>query len=149
MQRQLSKVTLSGGTGMTVKEFNIGDNVLIIYRQHKDDMKYVDRAIKDFINTGRTPISGTIISATMSDDLSYHGSPYYEYYYQVQGDDGKIYKTGPFATYGPMVVLMSKKSFLSRLKSRYTENDKKIAELTSENNKIRTLLSKVQMIGLC
>lgn len=134
---------------MTVKEFNIGDIVFIVYRQHRDDMKYIDRAIKEFINTGRTPISGRIISETLSDDLSYHGSPYYEYYYRVQGEDGKVYETGPFPVYGSSVVLISKKSFLSRLRSRYTDNSKKIAELASENNKIEPILSKAKMLGLC
>lgn len=36
-------------------------------------------------------ITGIVESYKMSDDLSYHGSPWYEEIYTVLGDDGKYY----------------------------------------------------------
>ena len=45
-------------------------------------------------------IKGKIISSKQSDDLSYHGSPWYEQIYTALGENGEEYK----ATYGSAVI---------------------------------------------
>jgi hypothetical protein len=47
-------------------------------------------------NPIQIPIIGVIIDTEMSDDLSYHGSPWYETIYTVKTPDGEIYR----GTYG-------------------------------------------------
>lgn len=132
---------------MVNKQFNIGDEVYILHRNKSNDYKYVGRAIRDFIASGSLPESGVITDCWQSDDLSHHGSPYYETYYKVRSKSGKVYSTGP--SYGGCgVELISKKSFILSINDRYKNNINKINELNTENVALKRLLDKARMIGM-
>ena len=80
-------------------------------------------------------IIGTIQSSKTSDDLSYHGSPWYEQIYEVIGEDGKQY----IGTYGRGVIgnsfFRTKEDHISVLKHRINENEQEILKLKEKNNK--------------
>jgi hypothetical protein len=46
-------------------------------------------------NKNKNLINGRVLKIEESEDLSHHGSPWYEECYTVKGDDGRIY----FGTY--------------------------------------------------
>lgn len=79
-------------------------------------------------------ITGVIESSEMSDDLSYHGSAYYEQIYKVFGDNGKIF----VCTHGMGVAcncyFRTKEEHISFLKCKITQNEQKIKELEEKNN---------------
>lgn len=60
----------------------IGDTVKIHHYVFKEDEKNV--------------VEGVVTNIEMSDDLSHHGSPWYEEVYTVKGNDGNTYQ----GTYG-------------------------------------------------
>ena len=72
------------------QKFNIQDKVYILPILSKNDYKSLDRAVKEFGETGNFPLRGIITKVWQSDDLSYHGSPLYETYYNIRGEDGKL-----------------------------------------------------------
>lgn len=80
-------------------------------------------------------IIGTIQSSKTSDDLSYHGSPWYEQIYEVLGEDGKRY----IGTYGRGLIgnsfFRTKEDHISVLKHRINKNEQEILKLKEKNDK--------------
>lgn len=79
-------------------------------------------------------VKGKIISSKESDDLSYHGSPWYEQIYTVLGEDGKEYK----ATHRMAVInntfIRTIEDHIGYIKLAMKENLKKIDDLKNKNN---------------
>jgi len=79
-------------------------------------------------------IIGTIQSSEISDDLSYHGSPWYEQIYEVLGEDGKIYR----GNYGRVLIgncfFRTREDHISVLKRRINNNEQEILKLKEKNN---------------
>ena len=97
----------------------IGTEVLIFNDGNDWDS---NQEIEDYIR-------GTIIKSEMSDDLSYHGSPWYEYYYTVVGENGREY----FGRYGS--YFKTEEGYIGYLESYIVDNEKQILKLEKENRK--------------
>ena len=91
---------------------------------------------------------GKIISSKESDDLSYHGSPWYETIYTVQDESGEEYT----ATYGRAVsgaaysAIRTVEDHVEKIKFKIENNEEIIEKTQSENNllheKIKELLGE-------
>lgn len=79
-------------------------------------------------------IIGTVQSSKTSDDLSYHGSPWYEQIYEVLGEDGNLY----IGTYGRGLIgnsfFRTKEDHISVLMRRINNNEQEISKLKEKNN---------------
>ena len=87
---------------------------------------------KQFMEGGRDDenyIIGIVQSSKISDDLSYHGSPWYEQIYEVLGEDGKRYR----GTYGSCWIgncfIRTKEDHISILRHRIINNEEEILKL--------------------
>lgn len=116
------------------EELNIGDEVLIFryireWGINQDDEHY---------------IRGSIVKSEMSDDLSYHGSPWCVMNYTVLGEDGTVY----FGNYKHPTLgnsfFMTQDDYIYYLERKITNNQKKILEINEENQKIRVMIENVQ-----
>lgn len=80
-------------------------------------------------------IIGTVHSSKTSDDLSYHGSTWYEQIYEVLGEDGKRY----IGTYGSGLIgnsfFRTKEDHISVLKRRINNNEQEILKLKEKNDR--------------
>lgn len=78
---------------------------------------------------------GTIESSEESDDLSYHGSPWYEQIYTVVGQDGKKY----IGCYGSGLIgrnfFRTKEDHIKVLEARIQMNEEKIVDIQNQNQK--------------
>jgi len=78
-------------------------------------------------------IIGTIQSSKTSDDLSYHGSPWYEQIYEVLGQDEKTY----IGCYGRGLIgnsyFRTIDDNINVLKSRITDNEQEILKIQEKN----------------
>lgn len=78
-------------------------------------------------------ISGIITSSKESEDLSYHGSPYFEQIYKVLGEDGKEY----YGTYGNGLVgnafFRTIADHTAYLESVISRNNQQIENLENKN----------------
>jgi len=78
-------------------------------------------------------ITGIIVSSKESEDLSYHGSPYYEQIYEVLGKDGKRYiGTYNFGVSGSY-VFRTREDHIKRLKALIDINNKEILKIKSKS----------------
>lgn len=79
-------------------------------------------------------IIGTIQSSKTSNDLSCHGSPWYEQIYEVLGEDGNLY----IGTYGRGLIgnsfFRTKEDHISVLMRRINNNEQEISKLKEKNN---------------
>lgn len=153
-QNKLSQIKINqyklGGIHMEQK-FNIQDKVYILPILSKNDYKSLDRAVKEFGETGNFPLRGIITKVWQSDDLSYHGSPLYETYYNIRGEDGKLYttKVEPYDTYfDGKARVVTHKQFINAVYRKLTANMEKIKELESNNQRYRNLVDKAKMAGI-
>lgn len=97
-------------------------------------------------------IHGIIKSSKTSDDLSYHGSSWYEQIYEVLGEDGKIY----IGTYGRGLIgnsfFRTKEDHIKILKCKISDNMKKIINLKEKNDnyiqEINDLETKLELSNL-
>ena len=80
-------------------------------------------------------IEGVVESSINSEDMSYHGSPWYVRIYTVIGADGKTYKATKKGLIGD--YLMTKDEYSKYLKDRIAVNNSKISELKNTNLKIK------------
>ena len=80
-------------------------------------------------------ISGVIKSSEISDDLSYHGSPWYVQIYEVLGEDGKIYKGsyGSASGVAGNYFFRTKTGHIQFLKNRIKNNKKEILKIQRMN----------------
>lgn len=89
-------------------------------------------------------IIGTVQSSKTSDDLSYHGSSWYEQTYEVLGEDGKIY----CGNYGRGCIgnsfFRTKEEHISVLKSRINNNEQEILKLKEKNDRYFRTISKLE-----
>ena len=89
-------------------------------------------------------IVGIVQSSETSDDLSYHGSPWYEQIYEVLGEDGNIYR----GTYGSGWIgnsfFRTQEDHISILKSRITDNEQEILKLKEKNDRYFRQIIKLE-----
>ena len=116
---------------------NIGDEVLIFkyireWGINQDDEHY---------------IKGIVLKSKMSDDLSYHGSPWCVMNYTVLGEDGKEY----FGNYrNPNLgdsFFMTQVDYINYLERKIARNEEKILEINKKNKKIQKMIENVQKKG--
>ena len=119
------------------KELNIDDEVLIF--------KYIPEwgLHQDYEHF----IKGNIIKSEISDDLSYHGSPWYKMNYTVLGEDGKQYFGNYKHPHLGNSFFMTKEDYIYFLKNKLKNNKEKILKITTENKKIQEMINSIQMIG--
>ena len=119
------------------KGLNIGDELLIF--------KYIPEwgLHQDYEHF----IRGKIIKSEISDDLSYHGSPWYKMNYTVLGEDGKQYFGNYKHPHLGNSFFMTKEDYIYFLKNKLKNNKEKILEITTENKKIQEMINSIQMIG--
>lgn len=104
-----------------------GTEVLIFSESKNNDSKILEK---------KKSIKGVIISSKKSEDLSYHGSPWYEQIYKVLGEDGKEY-TG---TYGKGSVFNGNMFFRTKehqiyvLNLKISKNKEEILKLKEKND---------------
>ena len=117
------------------KELNIGDEVLIF--------KYITEwgLHQDYEHF----IKGIIVKSEISDDLSYHGSPWYKMNYTVLGEDGKKYFGNYKHPHLGNSFFMTKEDYIYYLKNKLINNKEKILEITTENKKIQEMINSIQM----
>lgn len=116
------------------KVLNVGDEVLIFeyireWGIDQDDEHY---------------IRGNVVKSEMSDDLSYHGSPWHVMNYTVLGEDGNLY----FGNYEHPILgnsfFMTQEDYIRYLEGKIDNNQKKILEINEENQQIRARIENVQ-----
>ena len=119
------------------KELNIGDEVLIF--------KYITEwgLHQDYEHF----IKGKVVKSEISDDLSYHGSPWYKMNYTVLGEDGKKYFGNYKHPHLGNSFFMTKEDYIYYLKNKLINNKEKILKITTENKKIQEMINSIQMIG--
>lgn len=117
------------------KELNIGDEVLVF--------KYITEwgLHQDYEHF----IKGIIVKSEISDDLSYHGSPWYKMNYTVLGEDGKKYFGNYKHPHLGNSFFMTKEDYIYYLKNKLINNKEKILEITTENKKIQEMINSIQM----
>ena len=111
-----------------------GTEVLIFSESKNNDSKILKK---------KKSIKGVIISSKKSEDLSYHGSPWYEQIYTVLGYNGKTYE----ATYGSEnslignVYILTVDHYIKYINHLIEENNKKMIDLQTENESLREMLT--------
>ena len=89
-------------------------------------------------------IKGTIIKSEMSEDLSYHGSPWYVTNYTVLGEDGMEY----FGNYGNCVIgssyFMTEEDYISYLIRKIELNNAIITEIENENEELEEIITNIR-----
>ena len=96
-------------------------------------------------------IYGIIKSSKTSDDLSYHGTSWYEQIYEVLGEDGKRY----VGTYGRGLIgnsfIMTKEDYIRLLKYKISDNEEEILKLNEKNhiyvNKLNELENRLDNLS--
>ena len=117
------------------KKLDVGDEVLIF--------KYISEW---GINQNYEHfIKGNIIKKEMSDDLSYHGSPWYKMNYTVLGEDGQKYFGNYKIPHLGGSFFMTKEDYIDHLKMKIADNKEKMLEIKRENKKLQKLIEDVQM----
>ena len=89
-------------------------------------------------------IVGIVQSSKTSDDLSYHGSPWYEQIYEVLGEDGNIQRGNYGSGWIGNSFFRTKKDHISILKSRITNNQQEILKLQEKNDRYFREISKLE-----
>lgn len=117
------------------KVLNIGDEVLVF------------RYIREWeINQDHEHyIRGNVVKSEMSDDLSYHGSPWCVINYTVLGENGTLY----FGNYKHPTLgnsfFMAQEDYIHYLERKIANNQEKILEINEENQKIQQMIEKVKI----
>ena len=105
------------------RKLPVGTEVLI-YKEKYNAFKY---DIKSYI-------VGKIISCRLSDDLSQHGSPWYEEIYSVLGEDQKVYE----GRYGERI--RTPEDHIRYLESLIHSNNDEINKRTKENDEYKNMI---------
>ena len=89
-------------------------------------------------------IRGTIIKSVMSEDLSYHGSPWNVINYTVLGEDEIEY----FGNYGNHTLgnsfFMTEEDYICYLNRKIKHNKEKIIEIENENSELEELIKNTK-----
>lgn len=89
-------------------------------------------------------ISGVIKSSKLSDDLSCHGSPYYEQIYFVLGDDGEEY----YGVYGRGLLgnafFRTIEDHITYLETEISQNNNQIKKLENINNRYKEIINDLE-----
>lgn len=116
------------------KELNIGDEVLVF--------KYIREwgLNQDYEHYVR----GNVVKSEMSDDLSYHGSPWCVMNYTVLGEDGIEY----FGNYKHPTLgnsfFMTQEDYIHYLERKIANNQEKMLEINKENQNIQQMIESVK-----
>ncbi len=135
---------------MNAIKYCIGQQVYVLPLKGARDFNYLDRAIKEFGETGKLPMTGTVTRIRKSDDMAFHGSPLYEYYYDILGADNKMYNTGPTDVYGCVgncVGDISIDGFMNAIQMKIKSNIETINKLKASNERYKNLLVKFRLLG--
>ena len=115
------------------KELSLGDEVLRFAKRNNP--------CKDILEPY---IVGRVISSELSEDLSYHGSSWYEEIYEVLGEDKKIY----IGTYGSAVIgdsyFLTREDYIQYLLNVRKWNLERIRKVRNINVEIRKVISQLQ-----
>ena len=89
-------------------------------------------------------IVGTIQTSRISDDLSYHGSPWYEQIYEVLGEDENIY----VGCYGTGIIgnsyFRTIDDHIRVLKNRINDNEQEILKIQEKNDRYFMQIKKLE-----
>ena len=89
-------------------------------------------------------IRGTIIKSEISEDLSYHGSPWNVINYTVLGEDGAEY----FGNYGHHTLgcsfFMTEEDYICYLNRKIEINKEKILKIANENKKLEKIINNTK-----
>lgn len=90
-------------------------------------------------------IKGTVISSRESEDLSHHGSPWYEEIYDVRGEDGHIY-TGTYNRdiIGKGIFFRTPEDHINHLQEKINKNYRKIYDINCENDTYRKIINSLK-----
>ena len=115
-----------------MSKIDVGDEVLIFSRV---DYKY-ETVLPLYIK-------GKVVERNRSDDLSYHGSPWYVDLYKVLGEDG-CYYTG---TYDHPIIgsvyFYTREDYIKHLEYVIEKNKDKISELKKLNKEIDERIEEI------
>ena len=120
------------------EKLNIGDEVLIF--------KYIREwgINQDYEHYTR----GNVVKSEISDDLSYHGSPWCVMNYTVLGENGTLY----FGNYKHPSLgncfFMTQEDYIHYLERKIANNQEKILEINKENKKIQQMIESVKIKSL-
>lgn len=110
-----------------------GEEVLIFY-----DFKGQSRGANE-----REFVKGVVVNSRESNDLSYHGSAWYEQIYNVIDENGRNYE----ATYGNAYVgsffIRTIEHHMSVIKSKIADNNEEICVLNKENGELNATLEEL------
>lgn len=93
---------------------------------------------KNYSNNGveKSFIKGVVISSEMSEDLSNHGSPWYEHIYTVKGENGNIYEANYLSSISQEFYIRTIEDYINYLNYKIEENHKKIINIEKENQEL-------------
>lgn len=81
-------------------------------------------------------IKGVVISSKMSEDLSCHGSPWYEQIYTVKGENDNIYEATYLISAFEEFYIRTIEDYINYLNYKIKENHKKIINIEKENQEL-------------
>lgn len=88
-------------------------------------------------------IKGVIISSKESEDLSYHGSPWYVQIYKVQDENGQIYEATHQSPLFGAFYIRTIEGYLAYLEYKIKENQKKINDIENENMNLSNIITSL------
>lgn len=129
--------------------FEIDDKVYMLSLRESKDYRVLARAISICGETGKLPMTGTIINIREVEMPSLHGSTSLRYYYDVKGTDGRNYSTGPFDVYIPenAIDIVSKNAFMKAIDNALVSNLRKMDTIKKANENFSKILSKYKLLG--
>lgn len=88
-------------------------------------------------------VKGIVIDSELSDDLSYHGSPWYVQIYTVLGEDGNEYTaTHPSAYIGSYFIRTTEEQ-IKHMKYVISKNKEKIESIEGQNKELEESLNLI------
>lgn len=89
-------------------------------------------------------IIGIIKSSETSDDLSYHGSPYYEQIYEVLGEDGETYISTHNSGVMGNFFFRTREEHINVLKRKIITNNENILKIQEKNNEYNNQIALLE-----
>ena len=114
-----------------LNKLNVGDEVLIF-----DNVRTVKKNIEPFVR-------GKVFEIYKSDDLSYHGSPWYVELYKVRGEDGYTYSGSyNYSSLGTSYFL-TEEDYIKFLYNKINANHELIKTLNESNEEMLDLINSL------